>query len=123
MVCGGSVVHIDWQVRVILDTYGGQAVKVIPCAPAMLHARVSDALTAPEPDWDKPAPQAWLTGSSWGSQRTILFSGLKYAPADLQASCPHPAMLQSCVEVLQSIAVGCQLFDVMTVCRRICRSH
>lgn len=73
--------RIAWQVRVILDTYGGQAVKVLPCPPAMLHTRVSDGLKAPEPDWDKPAPQAWLSGSSWGSQRTILFSGLKYAPA------------------------------------------
>ena len=68
------------QVRIILDSYGGQAVKVVPCTPALLHAPVSKALVAPEPNWNQPAPQAWLSGSTWGSQRTILFSGLKYGP-------------------------------------------
>ncbi|KAK9841906.1 hypothetical protein WJX84_002200 [Apatococcus fuscideae] len=77
------------MVRIILDSYGGQAVKVVPCTPALLHAPVSKALVAPEPNWNQPAPQAWLSGSTWGSQRTILFSGL------------NPAAQSAVVELLE----------------------
>ncbi|KAK9842709.1 hypothetical protein WJX74_001032 [Apatococcus lobatus] len=75
--------------RVVLDTYGGEAVKVAPCSPAMLHGPVSAALEVIEPDWTQPAPEGWLSGSSWGTQRTILFSGL------------NPAAQSAVVELLE----------------------
>ena len=43
----------------------------------MLHGPLAEALQVVEPDWNQPAPEGWLSGSSWGTQRTILFSGLK----------------------------------------------
>ena len=68
------------QVRAILDAAGGREVKVIPCDDAMLYEPLSRAVSLPEPNWEQPRPEGWTRGGAWGSQRTILFSGMKCAP-------------------------------------------
>jgi hypothetical protein len=65
------------QVRAILDSAGGHDVKVIPANEEMLFQKMSTAIHLPEPAWDKPRPEDWTRGGDWGSQRTILFSGMK----------------------------------------------
>lgn len=71
------------QVRAILDAAGGREVKVIPCDDAMLYEPMSRAVSLPEPDWEQPRPEGWTRGGAWGSQRTILFSGMKCAPSSI----------------------------------------
>ncbi len=73
--------------RAILDMAGGQDVKVIPCKDDMLYERISLVLGLPEPDWDAARPADGPRGGAWGSQRTILFSGMKCAR-------PPPLMLR-----------------------------
>ena len=68
------------QVRAILDAAGGREVKVIPCDDGMLYEPMSRAVSLAEPDWEQPRAEGWTRGGAWGSQRTILFSGMKYAP-------------------------------------------
>ena len=70
-----------FQVRAILDAAKAPEVKVIPCNEAMLYEAMSMAISLPEPDWEQPRPEDWTRGGAWGSQRTILFSGMKSAPA------------------------------------------
>ncbi|BDA46139.1 hypothetical protein COCOBI_08-2310 [Coccomyxa sp. Obi] len=67
------------MVRAILDSAGGQAVKVIPVKEELLYEKMSTAIHLPEPDWEKARPVDWTRGGAWGSQRTILFSGMKLA--------------------------------------------
>ncbi|CAL8462278.1 g1809 [Coccomyxa elongata] len=67
------------MVRAILDSAGGHAVKVIPVKEELLYERMSTAIHLPEPDWGKARPVDWTRGGAWGSQRTILFSGMKLA--------------------------------------------
>lgn len=62
----------------VLDAVRAQDVKVVPCTESMLFSPLAQALAHPEPDWEAPRPSGWeYRGGSWGSQRTILFSGLK----------------------------------------------
>lgn len=65
------------QVRAILDSAGGHAVKVIPVKEELLYEKMSMAIHLSEPDWEKARPADWPRGGAWGSQRTILFSGMK----------------------------------------------
>ncbi len=74
------------QVRAILDAAGGREVKVIPCDDAMLYEPLSRAVSLPEPNWEQPRPEGWTRGGAWGSQRTVLFSGMKCAPPPSTAS-------------------------------------
>ena len=67
------------QVRAILDYAGGHDVKVIPCKEDMLFERMDVIIRLPEPDWASARPEGWTRGGAWGSQRTILFSGMKCA--------------------------------------------
>ncbi|CAL5227845.1 g10877 [Coccomyxa viridis] len=67
------------MVRAILDAAGGREVKVIPCDDAMLYEPLSRAVSLPEPNWEQPRPEGWTRGGAWGSQRTVLFSGMKLA--------------------------------------------
>ncbi|EIE24175.1 hypothetical protein COCSUDRAFT_41460 [Coccomyxa subellipsoidea C-169] len=67
------------MVRAILDSAGGHAVKVIPVKDELLYEKMSTAIHLPEPDWGAARPQGWTRGGAWGSQRTILFSGMKLA--------------------------------------------
>ncbi|KAK9818233.1 hypothetical protein WJX72_009160 [[Myrmecia] bisecta] len=67
------------MVRVILDSAGGEAVKVVPCMGPMLYETVEVALQSPEPEWNEPRPEQWTRGGAWGAQRVILFSGMKLA--------------------------------------------
>jgi hypothetical protein len=42
----------------------------------MLYSTVEEAWSTPEPDWAAPKlGKAW--SGSWGSQRTVIFSGLE----------------------------------------------
>lgn len=70
------------QVRANVDSIGGHSMKVIPCGGLTLHSRVCEAITAEEPDWERPwGGSVWR--SAWGSQRTVFFAGLEYAwPTD-----------------------------------------
>jgi hypothetical protein len=62
--------------RVLLDTLGAHRVKVLPATQPMLEGSVEAAVHADEVDWGAPRPEGWIMGGAWGSQRTILFSGL-----------------------------------------------
>ena len=44
----------------------------------MLHSRLGEAVWEDEVDWAQPRPQAWDRVQAWGSQRTTLFSGLRW---------------------------------------------
>ena len=44
-------------VRVLLDSAGGQVVKVIPVSSEMMTLPVRDVVDLPEPEWDKPRPE------------------------------------------------------------------
>jgi hypothetical protein len=66
------------QVRVILDSAGGHEIKVIPCTEELLHQSVESVLRLPEPQWELPRPDNWTRGGAWGSNRAILFAGMKY---------------------------------------------
>jgi hypothetical protein len=61
----------------------------------MLQGTVAGALATPEIDWTQPRPDGWLMGGGWGSQRTVLFSGLRWVrPWSRQAAagpCDRPA--------------------------------
>lgn len=63
--------------RHLLDAMGAHTVKVLPCTEAMLHGSLGEALAVPEVDWEQPRPPDWLLGGGWGSQRSMLFSGLR----------------------------------------------
>ena len=80
--------------RAILDYAGGHDVKVVPCKEDMLFERMGVVIRLPEPDWASARPEGWTRGGSWGSQRTILFSGMKCArplhPTSLPAAKPRP---------------------------------
>jgi hypothetical protein len=52
-------------------------VKVIPVKDELLYEKMSTAIRLPEPDWEAARPEGWTRGGAWGSQRTILFSGMK----------------------------------------------
>jgi len=77
------------QVRAVLDAAGGKAVKVIPCNDAMLYEPMSTVVGLPEPDWEQPRPEGWTRGGAWGSQRTILFSGMKYVSCNSLTRQPY----------------------------------
>lgn len=62
-------------IRASLDSLGAQQVKVLPASDDMLTDSVELALLTPEVDWSAPRPQEWIRGGTWGSQRTVLFSG------------------------------------------------
>lgn len=62
-------------VRATLDSLGGHDIKVLPTSNDMLSNSVEWALQQPEIDWTAPRPPEWVLGGTWGSQRTILFSG------------------------------------------------
>jgi hypothetical protein len=63
-------------VRATLDSLGAHQVKVLPASDDMLNNSLEAALTAPEVDWSAPRPPEWIRGGTWGSQRTVLFSGM-----------------------------------------------
>jgi hypothetical protein len=62
-------------VRATLDSLGAQQVKVLPASDDMLNNSLEAALEAQEVDWSAPRPPEWIMGGTWGSQRTVLFSG------------------------------------------------
>eukprot|EP00803_Ostreobium_quekettii_P004033 evm.model.scf_665.5 EVM.evm.TU.scf_665.5 scf_665:38896-43254(-) len=64
-------------VRVLLDSAGGHAVKVVPVKADMMAMHVRDAVHLPEPDWEKPRPENFTLGGGWGSQRVIVFGGVR----------------------------------------------
>ena len=72
----GHCTHF-WQVRITLDNLGAHAIKVIPCLGDVLHGSVAAALDLPEPAWEEPKPAEAARSGDWGSQRTVLFSGLE----------------------------------------------
>lgn len=63
-------------IRGTLDSLGAQQVKVLPASNDMLNNSVEMALQEPEIDWAAPRPPEWILGGTWGSQRTVLFSGM-----------------------------------------------
>ena len=63
--------------RQLLDQVGGQAIKVVPTTPALLHAPLAQALQAAEHVWDQPAPADWQHGGGWGQQRMLLMAGIE----------------------------------------------
>lgn len=69
-------------VRVLLDSYGGDAIKVVVSTPELLSVPTSQALSAPEPDWDQPMPENWVNGGGWGRQRTVLLHDIGYVQVD-----------------------------------------
>jgi hypothetical protein len=73
------------QVRAILDQAGGHDIKVIPCVEAMLHKPVEEILQTPEINWEDPRPADFTRGGAWGSNRVILFAGMKCDPYVLLA--------------------------------------
>lgn len=64
-------------IRCILDSAGSALVKVIPCTSDMLYLSVKTGMNEPEVDWSQPRPENWGRGREWGSQRVILFSGVR----------------------------------------------
>ena len=60
-----------------MDSIGGQEIKVIPCMGPSLHETVAQALETPEPDWEQPKLSSTTRSGDWGSQRTVLFSGMR----------------------------------------------
>ncbi|GAX77278.1 hypothetical protein CEUSTIGMA_g4724.t1 [Chlamydomonas eustigma] len=62
--------------RAILDSAGGNEIKVLMCTDEMLVGSVEAALWEEEVDWSQPRPQMWNQGRAWGSQKTLMFSGL-----------------------------------------------
>ena len=113
------------QVRAILDAAGGREVKVIPCDDAMLYEPMSRAVSLPEPDWEQPRPEGWTRGGAWGSQRTILFSGMKCAPPTTrpcrysQQGCPPFKAL--CAEVCECLL--CLLLACSAAWQSICEAQ
>ena len=86
------------QVRATLDYAGGHDVRVIPCKEDMLYERMGVIIGLPEPDWASARPEGWTRGGSWGSQRTILFSGMKCALPSATTLTTQPASQDgSCV--------------------------
>ena len=79
MLLAGFKAEESAIIRCILDTAGSAAVKVIPCTSDMLYLSVQHGLNEPEVDWSQPRPDSWGRGREWGSQRVILFSGLRSA--------------------------------------------
>eukprot|EP00884_Botryococcus_braunii_P004215 jgi/Botrbrau1/13795/Bobra.0056s0045.2 len=77
VVLAGFRVEELAMVRVILDTAGGYDIKVIPCTEELLHTSVEKVLRLPEPQWELPRPESWTRGGAWGSNRAILFAGMK----------------------------------------------
>jgi hypothetical protein len=62
-------------VRATLDSLGAHPVKVLAASDEMLYGSLDAALQEQEIDWSAPRPPEWIRGGTWGSQRTILFSG------------------------------------------------
>ena len=55
--------------RALLDSAGGQSIKVLPCTNEMLYGSVDEAVWASESDWGSPRPQSWdQGGAAWGAQ-------------------------------------------------------
>ncbi|GIL58408.1 hypothetical protein Vafri_13539, partial [Volvox africanus] len=63
-------------VRALLDSAGGHVVKVLPVTESMLYGTVDEAVHLAEQDWAAPRVPDGPRGGGWGSQRTVLFSGL-----------------------------------------------
>lgn len=63
--------------RATLDQVGGHGVKVLPSTQEMLHEPIDVVIHMPEVDWTQPRPEDWVQGGAWGSQRAVLFSGLR----------------------------------------------
>lgn len=64
----------------MLDQAGGQAVKVLPATRQMLYESVDEAIWADEQDWSVARTDlsvAMEALGAWGTQRTVLFSGLR----------------------------------------------
>ncbi len=66
------------MIRVVLDSAGADAVKLVVAGNDTLYMPAEAALHLPEPDWEQPRQLSDIGyGGGWGSQRTILFSGLR----------------------------------------------
>lgn len=61
----------------MLDSVGGHDIRVLPCTQDMLYGTVDAAVWTPEIDWSQPRPGDWIMGGGWGSQRAVLFAGLR----------------------------------------------
>lgn len=71
---------VSWEIlqaRATLDMVNGHSIKVVPVVGPMLWGTVAEALAVAEPDWEQPKPEEVPRSGDWGSQRTILFSGLR----------------------------------------------
>ena len=77
MTLAGFKVEEGAMIRCVLDAAGFDAVKVLPCTPDMLYMTLEHGVNEPEADWSQPRPDNWGRGREWGSQRVILFSGLR----------------------------------------------
>ena len=66
---------------------------MIPCNDDMLYEPMSRAISLPEPNWEQPRPEGWTRGGDWGSQRTILFSGMKSVPCSHALATDIPLLL------------------------------
>ncbi len=53
--------------------------QVLPVTEAMLYGTVDAAVHTAEQDWSAPRPSKGPRGGGWGAQRTVLFSGLRWA--------------------------------------------
>ncbi|EFN60130.1 hypothetical protein CHLNCDRAFT_133513 [Chlorella variabilis] len=76
LVLAGFFLEELATVRQLLDSIGGETVRVLPTTPALLRAPAYEALLAPEPAWDRPAPPEWQPGGGWGQQRMALMAGI-----------------------------------------------
>lgn len=77
LVLAGFYIEELATVRQLLDQVGGQAVRVVPSTPALLHAPLAEALAQPEPAWDRPVPPDWEQGGGWGQQRMAVMAGVR----------------------------------------------
>ncbi|KAL4422471.1 hypothetical protein ABPG75_008668 [Micractinium tetrahymenae] len=76
LVLAGFYLEELATVRQLLDQVGGQAIRVVPSTPALLHGPLAEALGQPEPAWDQPAPPDWQHGGGWGQQKMAVMAGL-----------------------------------------------
>jgi hypothetical protein len=95
-------------VRATLDSLGAHDVKVLPARNEMLSGSVALALQQQEIDWSAPRPPAWIAGGTWGSQRTILFSGARGAALCVCAGCVCGCVLVRCLQHAAAATHACR---------------
>ena len=77
VVLAGFYVEELANVRHLLDSVGGERVRVLPTSPELLGAPAYVALQSAEPAWDRPVPADWQHGGGWGQQRMALIAGIE----------------------------------------------